>query len=107
MAGVTTVAGFGSNVFSSIARMREFGLLAAMGVACALLISLTFLPAVLVLLERRGARAGVARAAGALGSLGVRPDASAGQRSGRHTATPSPNHNSKALAANRTASEQS
>ncbi len=54
LAGVTTVAGFGSNIFSTINRMRDFGMLAAIGIACALLISLTFLPAVLVLMARRG-----------------------------------------------------
>ena len=53
LAGVTTVAGFGSNVFSTINHMREFGMLAAIGIACALLISLTFLPALLLLMARR------------------------------------------------------
>lgn len=54
LAGVTTVAGFGSNVFSTINRMRDFGVLAAIGIFCALLISLTFLPALLVIMARRG-----------------------------------------------------
>lgn len=53
LAGVTTVAGFGSNVFSSMKRMREFGGLTAIGVGFALLIALTFLPAVLTVLDRR------------------------------------------------------
>jgi hypothetical protein len=53
LAGVTTVAGFGSNVFSSMRRMREFGGLTAIGVGFALLIALTFLPAVLTVLDRR------------------------------------------------------
>ena len=53
LAGVTTVAGFGSNVFSSMTRMREFGGFTAIGVAFALLIALTFLPAVLTVLDRR------------------------------------------------------
>ena len=53
LAGVTTVAGFGSNVFSSMTRMREFGGLTAIGVCFALLIALTFLPAVLTVLDRR------------------------------------------------------
>ena len=53
LAGVTTVAGFGSNVFSSMRRMREFGGLSAIGVGFALLIALTFLPAVLTVLDRR------------------------------------------------------
>ena len=53
LAGVTTVAGFGSNVFSSMRRMREFGGLTAIGVGFALVIALTFLPAVLTVLDRR------------------------------------------------------
>lgn len=53
LAGVTTVAGFASNVFSSMKRMREFGGFTAVGVAFALLIALTFLPAVLTVLDRR------------------------------------------------------
>lgn len=59
LAGVTTVAGFGSNVFSSMTRMRQFGGFTALGVAFALLIALTFLPAVLTVLDRRrGAKHG-------------------------------------------------
>ncbi len=53
LAGVTTVAGFGSNMFSSMTRMRQFGGFTALGVAFALLIALTFLPAVLTVLDRR------------------------------------------------------
>ncbi|MEA4883912.1 MAG: MMPL family transporter [Clostridia bacterium] len=45
LAGATTIAGFGANAFSSIVRIREFGLLAAFGVACALLLALMFIPA--------------------------------------------------------------
>ncbi|MEA4884994.1 MAG: MMPL family transporter [Clostridia bacterium] len=48
LAGITTVAGFGANAFSSIVRIREFGLLAAFGVGCALAIALTFVPAMLI-----------------------------------------------------------
>jgi predicted RND superfamily exporter protein len=55
LAGVTTAAGFGANGFSSIPRIREFGLLAAFGVGCALAISLLFIPSGLVL-SRRAAR---------------------------------------------------
>lgn len=50
MAGTTTVAGFLSNAGSSITLMREFGLFTAFGVATALLISLTVVPALLTVL---------------------------------------------------------
>ena len=50
MAGTTTVAGFFSNVTSQITLMRDFGLFTAFGVLVALVISLTFVPAVLLVL---------------------------------------------------------
>lgn len=50
MAGTTTVAGFASNVTSSITQMRDFGLFTGYGVLVALGISLTFIPAVLEVL---------------------------------------------------------
>ena len=56
MAGGTTAAGFASNLFSDITLIQEFGLFTAFGVLSALLISLTFIPAVLVLLGREKAR---------------------------------------------------
>ena len=45
-----TIAGFISNVSSSITLMKEFGSFTAFGVFVALLISLTFIPAMLLLL---------------------------------------------------------
>lgn len=51
MAGGTTVAGFASNVFSDITLMKDFGLFTSFGVAVALIISLTLIPAVLTLLK--------------------------------------------------------
>ena len=56
MAGGTTVAGFASNLLSDVTLIQEFGLFTAFGVLSALLISLTFIPAVLVLLGREKGR---------------------------------------------------
>ncbi len=53
MAGGTTVAGFASNVFSDITLMKDFGIFTSFGVGVALLISLTFIPAILSLLKDR------------------------------------------------------
>lgn len=50
LAGTTTIAGFASNASSSITLMKDFGLFTAYGVFVALLISLTFIPAMLLLL---------------------------------------------------------
>lgn len=58
MAGTTTVAGFASNITSQITLMRDFGIFTAFGVLVALVISLTFVPALLLLLppvKRRSA----------------------------------------------------
>ncbi|MBS3812118.1 MAG: RND family transporter, partial [Halanaerobiales bacterium] len=51
MAGGTTIAGFASNIFSDITLMRDFGIYTSFGVGIALIISLTFIPAVLSLLK--------------------------------------------------------
>lgn len=56
MSGLTTVVGFVANVFTSIVRIREFGLFMGVGVAVALLVAVLFIPAVLVL-ARGGKRA--------------------------------------------------
>lgn len=62
LAGLTTVAGYGSNVASSIVRIREFGLLSGFGVGASLIIALAFVPAVLSVIRparcRVGTRAG-------------------------------------------------
>ncbi|NLK07712.1 MAG: RND family transporter [Firmicutes bacterium] len=52
MAGTTTVAGFASNITSSITQMRDFGIFTGLGVSVALMISLIFIPAVLA--HRKG-----------------------------------------------------
>ncbi|NLJ80864.1 MAG: RND family transporter [Firmicutes bacterium] len=58
MAGATTIAGFASNLTSSISLMQDFGLFTAFGIMVALTISLTLIPAVLLLqkpLEQKSA----------------------------------------------------
>ena len=52
MSGLTTVVGFVSNAFTGIVRIREFGVFMGVGVAVALLISVVFIPAVLVVARR-------------------------------------------------------
>jgi len=47
IAGLTTAAGLGSLMFSSLAAIREFGALASIGVIYTAFLSLTFLPAAL------------------------------------------------------------
>ena len=56
MAGATTAAGFLSNAFSNIIRIREFGLFTAFGVLVALMVSTVMIPAILQLLGARGTR---------------------------------------------------
>ncbi len=51
---LTTVAGFGVLVLSSVPPMRQFGIVTAMTIALALVTSLTVLPAMLALYARRG-----------------------------------------------------
>ncbi|MBW2703425.1 MAG: MMPL family transporter [Deltaproteobacteria bacterium] len=53
MAGLTTAIGFISFFTSSLSMIREFGLCVAMGVVAALVLAVTFVPAVLSLLKRR------------------------------------------------------
>lgn len=52
MAGVTTMAGFSSLGFSDLTILRDFGLLVAFGVGVALLVSITFLPALLLQIKQ-------------------------------------------------------
>ncbi len=47
LAGLTTIIGFTSNVFNEIVPIREFGVFAGLGVFFALIISMTFIPALL------------------------------------------------------------
>lgn len=48
LAGLTTVAGFGSLSFSSIIPMRNFGIFTSVGIVFALVVALTLIPALLV-----------------------------------------------------------
>ncbi len=74
LAGATTMIGFGSLAFSSIAALRMFGILSAMGILFALVLSLTLAPALLGLLPKPKARTVAAhddsRLAGALSAAG-------------------------------------
>jgi hypothetical protein len=73
LAAITTFAGFLSFVFGSyLGMIKEFGLFSALGVLFALLVSLTFVPAVLSFLPARRPRArAAARPAGRLaGGIG-------------------------------------
>jgi len=56
LATVTTAVGFLTNVTNDIPALREFGELAAVGIAFSFLLMLTFVPAVRELLDRRGER---------------------------------------------------
>ncbi|MDD4337420.1 MAG: MMPL family transporter, partial [Firmicutes bacterium] len=58
LAGLTTVAGYSSNVASSIVRIREFGLLAGFGVGASLIIALAFVPSVLSIFRPARCRVG-------------------------------------------------
>ena len=56
LATVTTSIGFLTNVFNAIPALREFGVLAAIGIFASFLLMLTFVPAVREILDRRGVR---------------------------------------------------
>ena len=52
LAGVTTMAGFGSLGTSAVIPIRDFGLFVAVGTGVALVVALTFIPPVLIFLSR-------------------------------------------------------
>ena len=58
LAGVTTLIGFLTFLSSSLSLIREFGIFTALGVAFAMLVSITFLPAVLSFLKVAPSRPG-------------------------------------------------
>jgi predicted RND superfamily exporter protein len=58
LATVTTSVGFLTNVVNPVTALRDFGVLAAVGISSAFLLMLTVVPAVRVLLDSRGERAG-------------------------------------------------
>ena len=58
LATITTSIGFLTNVFNEIPALREFGVLAAVGIVASFLLTLTFVPAVREVLDRRAERNG-------------------------------------------------
>lgn len=56
LATITTALGFLTNVTNPVPAIRDFGILAAVGIAAAFLMMLTFVPAVRTLLDRRAER---------------------------------------------------
>jgi uncharacterized protein len=58
LATITTALGFLTNVFNPIPALRDFGVLAAIGIVAAFALTLTVLPAARLLLDRRAERTG-------------------------------------------------
>jgi hypothetical protein len=58
LATVTTVIGFLTNVFNPVPALKDFGILAAVGIVVAFLLMLTFVPALRLVLDRRAERNG-------------------------------------------------
>ncbi|MCJ7781469.1 MAG: MMPL family transporter, partial [Acidimicrobiia bacterium] len=58
LATITTSVGFLTNLLNDIPALREFGLLAAIGITASFFVMLTFVPAVRLLLDNRGERRG-------------------------------------------------
>ena len=58
LATITTAVGFLTNVTNDIPALREFGVLAAVGIGVSFLLMVTFIPAMRTILDRRGMRRG-------------------------------------------------
>ncbi len=58
LATVTTGVGFLTNIFSPITAIKDFGILATVGIGSAFILMLTVVPSVRVLLDRRAEQAG-------------------------------------------------
>jgi predicted RND superfamily exporter protein len=58
LATMTTVVGFLTNLVSPVGALKDFGVLAAVGIVSAFFLLLTFVPAVRLLLDRRAERLG-------------------------------------------------
>ena len=58
LATLTTAIGFLTNVFSPIPALKDFGILAAVGILAAFLLMLVFLPSVRIVADRRAASKG-------------------------------------------------
>ena len=59
LATVTTAIGFLTNIFSPIPALKDFGILAAVGIVASFVLMLTFVPSVREVLDRRAERKGV------------------------------------------------
>lgn len=71
LATMTTAVGFLTNVVNPVPALRDFGVLAAVGIAASFLLMLTFVPSVRILLDRRAEASG-RLASTELGSTGQR-----------------------------------
>lgn len=58
LATITTVIGFLTNIFNPVPALKDFGILAAVGIVVAFLLMLTFVPALRMILDRRAERDG-------------------------------------------------
>jgi uncharacterized protein len=58
LATITTVIGFLTNIFNPVPALKDFGILAAVGIVVAFVLMLTFVPALRLLLDRRAERRG-------------------------------------------------
>jgi uncharacterized protein len=58
LATMTTAVGFLTNIVNPVPALRDFGVLAAIGIASSFLLMMTFVPATRLLLDRRAQRAG-------------------------------------------------
>ncbi len=58
LATLTTAIGFLTNIVNPIPALRDFGILAALGIVVAFVLMLTFVPALRIVLDRRAAEAG-------------------------------------------------
>lgn len=63
LATVTTAIGFLTNVFNPVPALKDFGILAAVGIVSSFVLMLTFVPAMRELLDRRAERKGALPAA--------------------------------------------
>ena len=70
LATVTTVFSFMSNILSDLSMMREFGMLAAMGIISAFFVMVTFVPAARLLIDRRREKKGKRRGSASNGNNG-------------------------------------
>lgn len=58
LATVTTAIGFLTNIFNPIPALKDFGILASVGIVAAFLLMLTFIPSVRLILDRRAEKKG-------------------------------------------------